>query len=121
MAEFIVNDVMPEVKRQLRVKRSRKHTYIGGSSLGGLMSFYTLIEYNHFFSGALVYSPAFWINPEIFDWATQTPLKKKTKVILISGELEHPMILDGHKKTAKQFKLVGFSLTFESIEPKRTA
>jgi alpha-glucosidase len=38
-----------------------------GSSLGGLISYYAVLKYPEVFGKAGVFSPAFWINPEIFE------------------------------------------------------
>ncbi len=41
----------------------RDNTFIAGSSMGGLMSLYALIEYNHVFSRAAALSPSLWVSP----------------------------------------------------------
>ena len=38
----------------------REHTFIAGSSMGGLMSLYAVMEYNHVFSRAAALSPRHW-------------------------------------------------------------
>ena len=41
----------------------REHTFIAGSSMGGLMSLYALLAYNHVFSRAAALSPSLWCAP----------------------------------------------------------
>ena len=41
----------------------REHTFIAGSSMGGLMSLYALLAHNHVFSRAAALSPSLWCAP----------------------------------------------------------
>lgn len=41
----------------------RAHTYLMGSSMGGLMSLYGLSRYAHVFSRAVALSPSLWVSP----------------------------------------------------------
>ena len=45
----------------------RKNTYLAGSSLGGLMSLYAVLEYNHVYSRAAALSPSLWTSPSQVD------------------------------------------------------
>jgi enterochelin esterase-like enzyme len=49
---FIVGELKPYVDRTYRTRPGRKHTYIAGSSMGGLISLYAATEYPHVFAGA---------------------------------------------------------------------
>ena len=42
----------------------RETTWIAGSSMGGLMSLYALLQYNDTFSRAAALSPSIWVSPE---------------------------------------------------------
>lgn len=48
----IVYEIMPWVEQNYRVKTGPQHTYIAGSSMGGLISWYALCEYPDIFGGA---------------------------------------------------------------------
>lgn len=39
----------------------RAHTYIAGSSMGGLMTMYALAKYNKYFCGGAALSPSLWV------------------------------------------------------------
>ena len=54
----------PEIDRQFRTLPDRLHTFIAGSSMGGLMSLYALLEYNQVFSRAAALSPSLWVAPD---------------------------------------------------------
>ena len=50
--QFIVNEVKPFVDEKYRPLTSKEHTFIAGSSMGGLISLYALCEYPEVFGGA---------------------------------------------------------------------
>ena len=52
------------IDRKYRTLSDREHTFICGSSMGGLMSLYALMEYNQYFSRAAALSPSIWFEPE---------------------------------------------------------
>lgn len=58
--DWFVNELKPAVDESFRTLTDRDHTFIAGSSMGGLMSLYALLEYNHVFSRAAALSPSLW-------------------------------------------------------------
>ncbi len=58
MAQWIVQKLKPTIETHYRVHTHRKHIGIGGSSMGGLMSEYIIIQYNDLFSKAACVSPS---------------------------------------------------------------
>ena len=61
--DWFVHSFKPQIDRQYRTLPDRPHTFIAGSSMGGLMSLYALLEYNHVFSRAAALSPSLWVAP----------------------------------------------------------
>ena len=61
---WIVRFLKPYIDRTYRTLPDREHTFIAGSSMGGLMSLYALLAYNRTFSRAAALSPSLWTNPE---------------------------------------------------------
>ena len=57
--DFVVNKLKPIIDADYRTKRGRQHTFVGGSSAGGLCAFMMAWEHAKTFSGALCMSPAF--------------------------------------------------------------
>lgn len=49
---FIVNELKPWVDKTFSTLPDREHTFIAGSSMGGLISIYALCEYPNLFGGA---------------------------------------------------------------------
>lgn len=62
--DWIVHTFKPFIDRKCRTLSDRRHTCIAGSSMGGLMSLYALLEYNHVFSRAAALSPSLWTAPD---------------------------------------------------------
>ena len=58
---FVVTRLKPLIDSSYRTLRDRDHTYVGGSSAGGLVAFMLAWEYPDIFSDAICFSPAFRI------------------------------------------------------------
>ncbi len=56
--DWVVNELKPMIDQKYRTIPFRECTGIGGSSMGGLMAFYTVIHYNQLFSKAACLSPS---------------------------------------------------------------
>jgi len=56
---FIVNKLKPFIDEKYRTLPDRENTAVGGSSMGGLISFMLLWEHNDVFAKAACFSPAF--------------------------------------------------------------
>jgi predicted alpha/beta superfamily hydrolase len=61
LMEWMVNTLKPIIDERYRTWSHREATGIGGSSMGGLMSFYGLLAYNNVFSKAACLSPTLFI------------------------------------------------------------
>ena len=62
--EFLVNDFKPEIDERWPTRPDREHTLIAGSSMGGLMTLYAVMEYNDTFSRGAALSPSLGFDPE---------------------------------------------------------
>ena len=59
--DWMTTTFKPEIDREFPTLPGREDTFIAGSSMGGLMSLYALLEYNHVFSRAAALSPSLWV------------------------------------------------------------
>lgn len=77
--DFIANTLKPFIDTKYRTKKGPENTFIAGSSLGGLISFYAIMQYPNIFGTAGVFSPSFWIAPQVFSDAEKftTPLSPR--------------------------------------------
>lgn len=85
---YLTQNLKPYVDAHFRTLPEREHCYLGGSSLGGLISLYGLLQYPEQFGGGLIFSPAYWFNPELKDIAQEFQPKKRTFVYHLVGDDE---------------------------------
>ncbi len=57
---MLVNDLKPYIDLQYRTLRDRRHTGLGGSSLGGLVSLYLGLKHADVFGKLAIMSPSVW-------------------------------------------------------------
>ena len=62
--DWFCGSFKPYVDAAYRTIPDREHTFIAGSSMGGLMSLYAVLHYNEIFSRAAALSPSLWMNTE---------------------------------------------------------
>ena len=62
--EWFIRDFKPMIDANLRALPDRANTLIAGSSMGGLMSLYALLQYNDTYSRAAALSPSIWVAPD---------------------------------------------------------
>lgn len=86
--DFIVHTLRPYINKRFRTRRSRKNTFIAGSSMGGLISMFALLKYPRVFGGAGVFSPSFWAAPKLFEYMDQEGYRLKSRIYFYVGQLE---------------------------------
>ena len=62
--EWLVGELKPWIDAHYPTLPGRANTSIGGSSMGGLMSLYALLQYNDTYSRAAALSPSIWVAPD---------------------------------------------------------
>ncbi len=65
--DFIVQTLKPYIDHHFRTKEEREFTWIGGSSMGGLVSLYGAFYYAGSFGGAAIFSPSLQLNEQIVE------------------------------------------------------
>lgn len=94
--QWLVYEVKPFIDSQYRTLSNREHTFIAGSSLGGLISAYAASKYRAVFSKAGIFSLAilnYW--PELQDIMEKYPLSNDSQIFVQVGTHE---IYDYKKK-----------------------
>ena len=99
--DFIVQTLKPFIDQTYQTKTSVKHTSIAGSSMGGLISMYAIAKYPQVFGRAGVFSPAFWIAPEIYSYLSEKKFPKQ-KIYFVAGDLESNEMVPDMKKLHQQ-------------------
>lgn len=86
---WFVKELKPYIDDNYPTIPDRKHTYIAGSSMGGLMTLYALSRYNHIFSKGAALSPSVGFAPEnVLDMIERTKYRKNTVIYMDYGENE---------------------------------
>lgn len=86
--EFIVKTLKPFIDKVYRTKADAKHTAIAGSSMGGLISMYAALKYADVFGTAGIFSPSFWIAPQIYIDVLNQKIPAKSRFFLACGDAE---------------------------------
>lgn len=95
---FIVTVLKPMIDKHYRTKPDCANTAIMGSSMGGLISDYAVIDYPDVFSKAGIFSPAYWTAPESFEYfATHRPAADARLYFLVGQEEGDRMVPDAKK------------------------
>ena len=79
---FMVNQLKPFIDKRYRTITDAKHTVVGGSSSGGLISFMLAWEYPSIFSRAICMSPALKISDIDYVKVVSKPGQKKKQIFL---------------------------------------
>lgn len=109
---FIVHTLKPYIDQHFRTMADREHTGIMGSSMGALVSMYAIMEYQHIFSKAGIFSPAFWFagdSPanQVLGTGKRNPLK----VYFLAGGQEPTYVRQDMQEVADAMLDVGFDST----------
>ncbi len=88
--DFLVKTLRPYINRHYRTKKCGRHNYIAGSSMGGLISYYAILRDPKKWGGAGVFSPAFWIVPQLKKIVADKAGKLKGKIYFYAGQQEGP-------------------------------
>ena len=98
--DFLVKTLKPYIDNHYRTKPDARHTTVAGSSLGGLISMYAALKYPNVFGNAGIFSPAFWIAPEIYDLAQKTRLPAGSAFYFVCGDAESKSMVAEMQKMA---------------------
>jgi len=83
-AKSLAQEIIPEAQRRLRLKDNRRTRSVWGSSLGGVVSFYTVWQYPDVFGAAICMSSTFSHKDNLMDRVLSEP-KRDVGFYLDSG------------------------------------
>jgi alpha-glucosidase len=108
--DFLVQTLKPYIDKNYRTMPGKSHTYVAGSSMGGIISMYAVLKYPGVFGGAGVFSPAFWVGPKIFDDINDKGSKVDSRIYFYAGDKEGdrmvPDMIKAHNEMMKVSKPV---------------
>lgn len=96
-AEWIATDLKTWIDNRYRTRKDAASTFIGGASLGGLMSYYMLMTYPETYGGAIVFSPSFWVNDKVYELHKSVEDLSEKRIYMDAGELEKSTVTNAQK------------------------
>ncbi|MBI2731116.1 MAG: alpha/beta hydrolase [Sphingobacteriales bacterium] len=115
--DFLVKNLKVYIDKNFRTAKAKETTYVAGSSMGGLISFYALMKYPDVFGGAGVFSPSFWIVPQINDSLQKVVSKINSKIFFYAGELEGETMVSDMNSIADAVGLHSYSIIYKIVDP----
>ncbi|MCD8119576.1 MAG: alpha/beta hydrolase [Lachnospiraceae bacterium] len=110
--DWMVHEFKEDIDRRYRTLPDRDHTFIAGSSMGGLMSLYALLDYPQYFSRAAALSPSLWVAPEkLLRMIRNAEVRPGTVLYMDYGEQE----FGNHADMAKSFAKIQGKLLEKGI------
>lgn len=111
--EWVVKVVKPFIDQKYRTLVEVEHTWLAGSSMGGLITAYLAAEYPTVFGKIGVFSLASWFNEGAFlEFIKGHPLAKNTKVYLQVGTEETDGLADPELEQRRNQQYVDCSLNY---------
>lgn len=102
--DFLMQTLKPYIDKHYRTKKDEKNTFVAGSSMGGLISFYAILKHPEVFGGAGVFSPAFWITPQLKNIDPEKAKKVKGKIYFYAGGQESETMVPDMLHVFEQMK-----------------
>ena len=104
---WLVNKFKPYIDSRYPTLPEREFTFIAGSSMGGLMTLYAVMEYNQVFSRGAALSPSIWFATGQLDrMLCRSPISPDTVLYMDYGSREMPF----HSNMKRQFGKVAARL-----------
>ncbi|CAN5605984.1 alpha/beta hydrolase-fold protein [soil metagenome] len=115
--DFIAQTLKPFIDNRFRTQKDRQHTFIAGSSMGGLISMYAIKKYPDVFGAAGVFSPSFWIAPQLYTDLENTKWKDVHGVFFYAGKKEGDDMVPDMMNIEKLLESTKYFNTTELIFP----
>lgn len=107
--DFIVETLKPHIDSVFRTRPERDYTGIMGSSFGGVISMYGIIEHQEVFSKAGVFSPSFWVSDLAYSHVANTGKEDDVRIYLLAGEQESANLIEEVNAMYDTLLAAGFS------------
>lgn len=108
-AKFMAETLKPYIDSNYRTLPDREHTVIGGSSLGGLLSYYMALEYDSVFGKAIIFSPSFWFNDSVHVFTDAFEKTLSSKLYFSAGLYEDGDMVPDMEEIYADMEAAGFT------------
>ncbi|MGE5106500.1 MAG: alpha/beta hydrolase [Sphingobacteriales bacterium] len=115
--EFLAKTLKPFIDKSYRTQKDKINTYIAGSSMGGLISFYALMKYPDLFGGAGVFSPSFQVVPDLNKLIGNAAKKVNAKIFFYAGGGEGESMVSLMDSVADRVGLSTQSIIYKVVDP----
>jgi predicted alpha/beta superfamily hydrolase len=115
--DFIIRELKPYIDKRFRTHTSKEHTIIAGSSMGGLISYYAVLKYPEVFGKAGIFSPSFWVAPQMSQLTDSLAPKLKGMFFFYMGELEGESMVKNMNNITLQLGKFSNALLYTVIDP----
>ena len=86
--DFLVKTLKPAIDKEFRTLSDGPNTAILGSSLGAVISLYAYLTYPEVFHKVGLFSPAYWVNPELRQNIFDHKINHKVRIYQMCGTEE---------------------------------
>ena len=115
--DFLALTLKPFIDKKYRTLSDSTHTFVAGSSMGGLISMYAMMQYPSVFGGAGIFSPAFWTAPSIYDDVVNVKWNSFRKFYFYAGGKESDFMVPDMDKMLKIVEGKGNYKTRRVVDP----
>lgn len=115
-ADFLVKTLKPFVDKNYRTRRNKKNTSLAGSSMGGLISLYTVLKYPKVYGSAGIFSPAFWTASGIDSTVLNKAKNLRSKLFFYAGGKEGDSMIPDMQRIEAEIKKLSKSPIKEVID-----
>jgi predicted alpha/beta superfamily hydrolase len=115
-ADFLVKTLKPFVDKNYRTRKNKKNTSIAGSSMGGLISLFTVLKYPNVYGSAGIFSPAFWTASCIDTTVIKNAKNLRSKLFFYAGGKEGDTMIPDIQRIEEEIKKVSKSPIKEVID-----
>jgi predicted alpha/beta superfamily hydrolase len=114
--EFITKTLKPFIDKKFRTLSNKDNTIIGGSSMGGLISYYAALKYPNIFGKAGIFSPAFWTAPQIKAYTDSVATKSSGKFFFYAGAKESDNMVSDMFTVAEKLALHSSTMIYTVVD-----
>lgn len=105
-AQFLAKTLKPQIDAKYRTLSNKANTHVAGSSMGALISCWTVLQYPELFGSAGIFSPAFWVAPQLAQDIAKRAKGYKGKLFFYAGGKESASMVPDMDAVVNAFKRV---------------
>ena len=114
--DFLALTLKPFIDGHYRTLSGKKNTFVAGSSMGGLISFYAVLKYPKLFGGAGVFSPAFWTAQGLGEAVSKDGSRIRSRLYFYAGGKEGERMVPDMKKIEEQVRSLSHAKLYERVD-----